>query len=158
MNWLPLHGHRQRRIRDSGSTIMTDTPMRLELSVRTLLRLMTTGQLRAADIRCLDGESKHCLWRILLMSSARTINAGTRCNGRCAECCRSRGDSVEATAGPAPTHARPPAPHSHHDPSARDLLTCREPEPVPPAAGGETGRGDVEKALRRPGATDAITD
>lgn len=64
--------------------------LRLELSAETLLRLLASGELCAADFRCLDCESKQCVWRLLLMSCEKTLNAGTGCNGRCSECGGSR--------------------------------------------------------------------
>ncbi len=56
--------------------------MRLELSSQTLRRLLTSGQLCAADFRCLDCTTKHCVWR--LMASRCTHSLG--CEGCCAQC------------------------------------------------------------------------
>lgn len=46
--------------------------LRLEISARTLLRLLASGRLCAADFRCLDCESKRCVWRLLLKSASRS--------------------------------------------------------------------------------------
>ncbi len=47
---------------------MEDKQIRVEIAETTLLRLLAGGQVRAADFRCLDCESKACLWRICLQS------------------------------------------------------------------------------------------
>lgn len=60
--------------------------LRLEIPAETLLRLLASGQLCAADVRCLDCDSKQCLWRLLLMSVDKMINVVSGCNGRCSEC------------------------------------------------------------------------
>ena len=60
--------------------------LRLEVSAQTLLRLLAGGQLCAADFRCLDCESKQCVWRILLMSCEKTLHAAAGCNGSCNQC------------------------------------------------------------------------
>ena len=75
--------------------------LRLELSAETLLRLLASGELCVADFRCLDCESKQCVWRLLLMSSEKTLNAGTGCNGRCRECGRSRSGTEKGLEIPA---------------------------------------------------------
>jgi hypothetical protein len=53
--------------------------IRIEVSAATLGRLLAEGHLCAADLRCLDGASKRCVWRLCLTSCVR---------GRaiCAEC------------------------------------------------------------------------
>jgi hypothetical protein len=60
--------------------------LRLEISAETLLRLLANGQLCAADFRCLDCESKQCIWRLLLMSCKTMLKPGSGCNGCCSEC------------------------------------------------------------------------
>ena len=59
---------------------LADICLRLELSAATVLRLLTRGELCAADLRCLDCASKDCVWRLLLLSAERTLHAaaGTR--------------------------------------------------------------------------------
>jgi hypothetical protein len=47
--------------------------VRLEMSEKTLKSLLTAGQVCAADFRCLDGESKQCLWRLCLESCIATL-------------------------------------------------------------------------------------
>jgi hypothetical protein len=50
--------------------------VRLEMSEDMLRRLLTAGQVCAADFRCLDCESKDCLWRLCLESCAANVTAG----------------------------------------------------------------------------------
>ena len=68
--------------------------LRLEIPADTLLRLLANGQLCAADVRCLDFNSKKCLWRLLLVSIDKAINVVSGCNGRCSECANNRDKSV----------------------------------------------------------------
>ncbi len=42
--------------------------VRVEVAEETLCRLLRAGQLCAAELRCLDCESKQCLWRLCLES------------------------------------------------------------------------------------------
>lgn len=96
MKWLRDHSARQ----NAGSSATAAGSMasgvngclRLEVSAQTMLRLLANGQLRAADFRCLDCESKQCVWRLLLMSCKKTLNAESDCNckGNCSECGGSR--------------------------------------------------------------------
>lgn len=60
--------------------------LRLELSAETLLRLLERGELCAAELHCLDCDSKHCLWRLLLMSCSKTMNTARGCDGCCEKC------------------------------------------------------------------------
>ena len=52
--------------------------LKLEISADTLLRLMVSGQLCATDIRCLDCTSKTCMWKLLLKSTAMSIQPVVR--------------------------------------------------------------------------------
>jgi hypothetical protein len=100
--------------------------LRLEFSAETLLRLLANGQLSAADLRCLDCESKHCLWRLLLMSCAKTINPGTACNGCCAECgSPRRGKFEKGTDESVPIRAKSLSPALDHDASTKPSLTFK---------------------------------
>lgn len=65
---------------------LANSCLRLELSAAALLRLLIRRQLCAADFRCLDCESKHCVWRLLLMSSAKTLQPAAGYDGQCARC------------------------------------------------------------------------
>lgn len=47
--------------------------VRLEMSEKTLKSLLTAGQVCAADFRCLDGESKQCLWQLCLETCAVAV-------------------------------------------------------------------------------------
>lgn len=87
---MPLTG---KNVDKPGGAAFVDGHLRLEVSVETLLRLPASRQLCAADFRCLDCESKQCVWRLLLMSCEETLNTKRGCNGHCSEC----GDSkIEA--------------------------------------------------------------
>lgn len=59
--------------------------VRLEIPTRILSRLFDEGRLCAADVRCLDCDSKRCLWRMMLMSSTGS-KARDGCDGNCAQC------------------------------------------------------------------------
>jgi len=80
---------------EKSDAVLVNGCLRLEVSAEALLRLLASGQLCVADFRCLDCESKQCVWRLLLMSCEKTLNAGTGCNGRCNECGGSRGGESE---------------------------------------------------------------
>ncbi len=69
-----------------SNTAAVNARLRLEVSAQTLLRLLVGGQVCAADFRCLDCESKQCVWRILLMSCEKTLHAAAGCNGSCNQC------------------------------------------------------------------------
>ena len=42
--------------------------VRLELPAETLFHLLNNGQVSAKNFRCLDSDSKRCVWRLLLES------------------------------------------------------------------------------------------
>ena len=63
-------------------TAVDDNRMRLELSPQTLQRLLSSGQLCAADFRCLDCATKHCVWRLMARHCAHSLG----CEGCCAKC------------------------------------------------------------------------
>ena len=46
-------------------------PVRVEVAETTLLRLLSHGQVCAADFRCLDCESKQCFRRLCLKSCVK---------------------------------------------------------------------------------------
>jgi len=48
----------------------------VEMSVATLTRLLAEGHVGAAELRCLDGASRHCLRRLCLKSCIRCERAG----------------------------------------------------------------------------------
>jgi hypothetical protein len=68
--------------------------LRLEMSEEMLSRLLTIGQVCAADFRCLDCESKQCLWRLCLESCATNVTCGMGTqsghNGWCRVCGRTK--------------------------------------------------------------------
>jgi hypothetical protein len=53
--------------------------VRLELPANTLARLISGGALCAADFRCLDCASKHCVRRLLMHVCAGAMPAAKRC-------------------------------------------------------------------------------
>ena len=65
---------------------LADYGLRLELPAATLFRLLADGHLCAADFRCLDCDSKDCVWRLLMLSSAKSLRSVTGCDGRCEHC------------------------------------------------------------------------
>lgn len=50
--------------------------LRLEISEERLKRLLAAGQVCAADFRCLDRESKQCLWRLCLETCVVNLTSG----------------------------------------------------------------------------------
>jgi hypothetical protein len=42
--------------------------VRIEVSKKTMIRLLATGEVCAADLRCLDCAAKRCLMRLMLQS------------------------------------------------------------------------------------------
>lgn len=48
--------------------------VRLEMDVSTLSKLMESGALSANAFRCLDCDSKECVWRLCLSSCAKCVN------------------------------------------------------------------------------------
>ena len=53
--------------------------LRLELSSAVVLRLLENRQLCAAELHCLDCETKKCLRSLLLTSCARTLKPQLWC-------------------------------------------------------------------------------
>lgn len=45
-------------------------PIRLEINTEKLHYLLNSGALCAADFRCLDCQSKQCVWKLLLKNCA----------------------------------------------------------------------------------------
>lgn len=80
----PLSDMRGDIIREQGSLrpAADDGYMRLELSSQILQRLLTSGQLCAADFRCLDCATKHCVWRLMARHCAHSLG----CDGCCVKC------------------------------------------------------------------------
>jgi hypothetical protein len=78
---------------DAGSFEMTSAErksVRVEISEKTLLRLLAGGQVCAADFQCLDCHSKKCLWRQCLESCTDGLSAeyGSVCPIFCQSCGR----------------------------------------------------------------------
>ena len=93
MNWppdkpapLPVTAPLGKRAVNDADYANNQDCLRLEIGAQTLLRLIASGQLCASDFRCLDCESKHCVWRLLLMSCKETLHIDSGCGGRCSEC------------------------------------------------------------------------
>ena len=72
--------------------------VRLELTVEVVARLLEQKQLCVADFRCLDCESKSCVWRMCLMNCAKNIkteaDTGCPCQG-CGACERAESLAVQ---------------------------------------------------------------
>jgi hypothetical protein len=56
--------------------IVGEQLVRVEVEAETLNRLLAAGQVCAADFRCLDCESKRCIWRLCLINCASKLNSG----------------------------------------------------------------------------------
>jgi hypothetical protein len=67
----------------------------IEISAATLKRLLADGHVGAAELRCLDGASRHCLRRLCLKSCVRCERAG-QCamQGMCPSVQRSSRESL----------------------------------------------------------------
>jgi len=50
--------------------------VRVEIEATTLLKLLEERRICGSDMRCLDCESKSCLWRLLLAACARGLGRG----------------------------------------------------------------------------------
>ena len=50
--------------------------VQLEIPVEKLSDLMSQGVLHAADIRCLDGDSKECVKHICLQACSKRLGKG----------------------------------------------------------------------------------
>ena len=61
--------------------------VRVEIAEETLARLLTAGQVCAAELRCLDCQSKQCLWRICLESCARSLGKDFKNSTACKQIC-----------------------------------------------------------------------
>lgn len=59
-------------LRDQKSVIREEAGhVRLEISADRLHELLKVGALCASDFRCLDCESKQCVWRLCLVSCVK---------------------------------------------------------------------------------------
>ena len=47
--------------------------VRVEVTEETLIRLLSAGQVCAAEFRCLDCKSKECLWQLCLKSITNNL-------------------------------------------------------------------------------------
>ncbi len=65
---------RQQTSSPSAPRLSRPRPERVcvEISRDKLLELLRERQLCAADFTCLDGESKHCVWRLMLIACGRS--------------------------------------------------------------------------------------
>ena len=59
--------------------------VRVALSTATVARLIGGGALYAAELRCLDCESKNCLRRLMLESCAQNMGAPDEKEALCAQ-------------------------------------------------------------------------
>jgi hypothetical protein len=67
--------------------------VRVHVDAKTLNRLIAAGQVCAADFRCLDCESKQCIWRLCLTNCASKLNTGKATVSDQKNLCRFRGQS-----------------------------------------------------------------
>jgi hypothetical protein len=72
--------------------VIRDKSLRIEVGEEVILRLLEAGHVCAADFRCLDCESKKCIWRLCLESCAYKLKLNhateTYHRGRCRACGR----------------------------------------------------------------------
>jgi hypothetical protein len=52
--------------------------VRIELSEKTIARLLAGGQICVAELRCLDCRTKRCIWRLVLESCRADMRARCR--------------------------------------------------------------------------------
>ncbi len=92
--------------REDGEELL----VRMELSASTLGCLLAAGHLCAADFRCLDCESKNCVWRICLMNCMKQGDGrgedACPCEN-CGRCDRRRGAGPQASRAPGPVPVLP---------------------------------------------------
>lgn len=56
--------------------------IRLELDIDTVGRLLASGLLCAGDVRCLDCNSKHCVWKLCLQTLSRQLTCADTGTGQ----------------------------------------------------------------------------
>ena len=60
--------------------------IRLEIDASVLERLLRNSQIYGEEIRCLDNQSKRCVWRMILTACSRITNHDLDCDGNCNQC------------------------------------------------------------------------
>lgn len=58
---------------------MLNDKIRIEIDAQSLERMIDSGHLSASDMRCLDCNSKRCIWRMCLSICADKLNIPTEC-------------------------------------------------------------------------------
>lgn len=91
-DWLAFADHDR-----AGSESQTGSSLKVEIPLDIMQRLLEDGHLCAADVRCLDNETKKALQRLCLANCARCLSE-SGCSGlsgteKCSnpECCLSEG-------------------------------------------------------------------
>ena len=65
-----------------------DPPQRIRLEIDALVleRLLRNNQIHGEEFRCLDGDSKRCVWRLILSGCNRITGSEFTCDRRCDKC------------------------------------------------------------------------
>jgi len=79
----------------SGQDRPDHQTLQLAVPISVVARLMTDGHLCAADVRCLDAESKRCLHRLCLEACARCLASGRCRPAETRERCGAHGQECE---------------------------------------------------------------
>ena len=58
---------------------MQNEKVRVEIDAQTLERMIDSGYLSASDMRCLDCDSKQCIWKMCLSICADKLNIPAEC-------------------------------------------------------------------------------
>lgn len=80
------------------SGINQDTLVQLEISVQKLEALFDKGELCAADIHCLNCQSKTCIWNLCLNSCAKRMHCDKALYKECIPCGQSLQNSKNSQA------------------------------------------------------------
>jgi hypothetical protein len=78
--------------------IVGEQLVRVEVDAETLNRLLAAGQVCAADFRCLDCESKRCIWRLCLISCAIKLKTSKATGSVHESLCQSCGQCLKGNA------------------------------------------------------------
>ncbi|RZB33401.1 MAG: hypothetical protein SRB2_04040 [Desulfobacteraceae bacterium Eth-SRB2] len=68
--------------------------VRVEVDAKTLNRLLAAEQVCAADFRCLDCESKRCIWRLCLLNCTSRLKTGIATESDHENLCRFCGQAL----------------------------------------------------------------
>ncbi|TRY15020.1 hypothetical protein FN961_06815 [Shewanella hanedai] len=62
---------------------MRDSQVNLSISADKLAKLIQSGELCAADFRCLDQDSKHTVWQLCLLCCSQRVGCVKSCSQTC---------------------------------------------------------------------------